>query len=260
MPQGVSSLHHLAQGIWRTEASVSLGPRLLPIRLRVNVYVLETPVGLYLVDCGPFALYYQLRAMIARSFPHRRVVRVYLTHGHFDHAGAGLRCTTEGIEVWSASAEHEMLAGGGPAGVPRAFRYAAFQPTNLIENGYRLALDDGRYFDAMLTPGHTAGSACFYDEQRGVLFYGDLLFGPLRGYMVTFILEFLTAMRQPREELRRQMESLGNLKGRLVGRSQVLLLHGHGPPYYLEERPGAFERSLGILRLVLRLKRLLPFF
>ena len=234
---------------------MSLGLRGLPLNLRVNSYVLEVPDGLYLIDCGPFDLYYQLRALTAQKFPTKKILRVYLTHGHSDHAGAGLRCISEGIEVWSASGDKDMLDNGGPPGVPKTFRYPAFQPTNHIDEGHRIMLSETRQLVAFLTPGHTPGSVCFYDSRNDTLLYGDLLFGPLRGYAMTFLLEFLTALRESKAELRQQMESLTHLERRLAEQGNTLMLPGHGPPYYSDAQPGTFDRSTGILKWVLRLKR-----
>ena len=90
------------------------------LSLRVNVYVLETPDGLCLVDCGPADLYANLRALIAKSFPGKRIQRIYLTHGHADHAGAGGRCANDGIEIWAAEGDRQMLRDGGPDGVPKS--------------------------------------------------------------------------------------------------------------------------------------------
>lgn len=255
MSLGREALEQVTPGIWRVELSVPLGPRWPTFRLRVNSYVLEAPDGLYLVDCGPFALYYRLRALAAHSFPHKKVLRVYITHGHFDHAGAGLRCISEGIEMWATSEEEKLLSEGGPIGVPQVFRYPAFQPTRHIEEGHLICLGNTHNLEAVLVPGHTPGSVCFHDEEKGVLLYGDLLFGPLRGYAVTFLLELLTAVRQPKKESMQQIESLKLFKSRLEGHDHTLLLPGHGPSYYSEAHPRAFDRSLGILRWILRLKR-----
>ena len=206
------------------------------------------------MDCGPLALYSRLRADLARTFPQKRVLRIYLTHGHSDHAGAGLRCINEGIEVWAATGEREMLGDGGPLGVPQAFRYPAFQPTSSIDEGHRITLDRSCHLVALPTPRHTPGSVCFYDEENGILLYGDNLFGPVWGYGVTFMLEFITTLRQPRYEIMQQQETLGLLRQRLEGQARTLVVPGHGPPYYLDEHPAAFDRSLGILRWALRLK------
>ncbi|MDP2948678.1 MAG: MBL fold metallo-hydrolase [Chloroflexota bacterium] len=231
----------------------------VPLVVRVNLYVLESAEGLYLVDCGPFAAFSHVRALLARAFPSRRLRRVYLTHSHFDHGGAGLRCVNDGVEVWAASGERSMASAGGPTGVPQAFRYPPFVPTNWIVDGDRVPLRES-CLTAIVTPGHTPGSLALYDEASGVLLCGDLLLGPLRGYAVTLLLAVLTALRQPGEEVRRHIESLSCVRRQLEGRRNVLVLPGHGAPYHLKDRPGAFARSERLLRLALMLKRpFLPF-
>ena len=49
------------------------------------------------------------------------------------------------------------------------------EPTQLLGDGDVLDLGDRR-FTVVHTPGHTAGSACLYEEATGVLFTGDALY------------------------------------------------------------------------------------
>ena len=225
------------------------------LSLRVNVYVLETPDGLCLVDCGPADLYANLRALIAKSFPGKRIQRVYLTHGHADHAGAGGRCANDGIEIWAAEGDRQMLRDGGPDGVPKKFRYPGFEATRSLVQGDRIRLINGRELEVVPLPGHTDGSVGFEDADAQVLLCGDALYGPSRGYWTTFLAEIFTSRGQPPHELRAQADSLNALKRRLAERPRTRLLPGHGPPGPFDSGATSIDRSGRILRRVLMTKR-----
>ena len=49
------------------------------------------------------------------------------------------------------------------------------EPTTLLADGDRIDLGD-RGFTVVHTPGHTAGSACLFDEHDGTLFSGDAIY------------------------------------------------------------------------------------
>ena len=249
-----TGLTQVAPGISRAELRM---PVLLGARagLRVNVYVLEAADGLHLVDCGPFDLYAELRALVATSFPGKRIRRIYLTHGHGDHAGAGARCANDRIEVWAAPGDREMLRNGGPGGVPRRFRYPAFEATHSLVQGGQIPLNDEHHLEVLPLPGHTDGSVCFNHPGGRALLCGDLVFGPSTGYWTTFLVQILTSRRQPADELRTQMDSLSALRLRLAAKPRTLLLPGHGPPGHFDSGATSLDRSERILRQVLRTKR-----
>lgn len=84
-------------------------------------------------------------------------VRVVVTHGHADHAGAARRL---------ADALGSTVA--GPAEVA-----GVDEP---LEDGARIATDEGT-LEAVDTPGHARAHLCFHWVERGALFAGDLMLG-----------------------------------------------------------------------------------
>lgn len=225
------------------------------VSLRLNVYILETPDGLCLVDCGPSDLYADLRALLAKSFPGKKIQRIYITHGHADHAGSGGRCVNDGIEIWAAEGDRQMLRNGGPDGVPALFRYPGFEITHSLAQGDRIRLTGGRELEVVSLPGHTDGSVGFHDADAQVLLCGDALYGPSRRHWATFLAEVFTSRRQPPNELQVQTDTLNTLKRRLQESPGTLLLPGHGPPGPFDSGATSIDRSARIIRRVLMTKR-----
>ena len=83
----------------------------------------------------------------------KRVQRVVLTHGHFDHAS--------------------LLPAIKDEFKPEAYAFHSFDGVNnVLRDGQTLKLAD-RQFEVIHTPGHTEDSICLYCEEEAVLFSGD---------------------------------------------------------------------------------------
>ena len=102
---------------------------------------------------------------------------VVLTHGHFDHIMAVpdvIRAFR--VKLYAYEAEENMLADtklnmtGGFRG-PQTSLHADV----LLHDGQELELLGTRW-KVLFTPGHTAGSCCFYLPDEGIIFAGDTLF------------------------------------------------------------------------------------
>jgi len=110
-----------------------------------------------------------------------------LTHGHFDHTGALLEVAEAFAERAPIIAIHRgdgaYLGGNalethlegfralGAEGYLKARWKGMPPPGRLLEEG-----DRAGPFKVMHLPGHSPGSAAFYDEDAGALFCGDTLF------------------------------------------------------------------------------------
>jgi glyoxylase-like metal-dependent hydrolase (beta-lactamase superfamily II) len=132
-------------------------------------------------------------------------VIAFATHGHFDHVGGlhefGDR-RVHGADAhmtrspWPMRLRREDFPEGMedeyayydvpvPEVAVRAIPSEGFdvagwvtpgaEPTALLAEGDRIDLGD-RSFTVLHTPGHTAGSACLFDEVDGTLFTGDAIY------------------------------------------------------------------------------------
>lgn len=103
-------------------------------------------------------------------------VGILLTHGHYDHILAVEETRKKyNIPVY-ASEKEEALLGDAQANLSG---YGA-RPCTVKADHYLTDLEvfeaAGFTIQVLLTPGHTAGSCCYYIKDEGVLFSGDTLF------------------------------------------------------------------------------------
>ena len=117
-------------------------------------------------------------------------VTVVTTHVHWDHIGG--HASFEDVRVHAL--EEGWLNGHFPLPAsavranltretcafpenfdPQTYTVVQRRPTQVYEDGDVLELG-GRSVRGIHTPGHSPGHCCFYEEKRGFLFAGDLLY------------------------------------------------------------------------------------
>lgn len=180
----------------------------LPFRLNhINCYAIKGNSGWCLVDTG---LNVDLSRQVWQQFitdqgiTNRDIQAIYLTHFHIDHFGAAgwLQSFTSApvfISDLDEEAIHQNYQAVNPEavqvfkdmccvwGVPSSLieelsnnmislsaQTLPFPKLNIIEPGSIVNLGDHR-FRALLTPGHSAGHICYYNDDYGVLLSGDHL-------------------------------------------------------------------------------------
>lgn len=102
---------------------------------------------------------------------------VLLTHGHFDHilAADTLRKQYH-IPICILKEDAELLE-QPELNCSELFMRMSYgiSADELLADGQQLAFLDGK-LKVLATPGHTAGSCCYYSEADRILFSGDTLF------------------------------------------------------------------------------------
>lgn len=101
---------------------------------------------------------------------------VLLTHGHFDHilAAEEIRRAV-GAPIYAHEKETRLL---GDARLNSSAKWMApftLTADKVVKEGDSLSLA-GLEITVLHTPGHTAGSCCYYLEKEGILISGDTLF------------------------------------------------------------------------------------
>ncbi|MCH5275965.1 MAG: MBL fold metallo-hydrolase [Lachnospiraceae bacterium] len=104
------------------------------------------------------------------------VVGILLTHGHFDHVWGveELRRLT-GAKLYALEEERELCANPSMNVSADAGRPCSITADEYLHDGEELSIA-GMTCKVLATPGHTAGSCCYYFEQGGFVICGDTIF------------------------------------------------------------------------------------
>jgi glyoxylase-like metal-dependent hydrolase (beta-lactamase superfamily II) len=101
---------------------------------RVNIYVIDKPDGLLLIDTGTESLYELLISKINEVFNSKQIIAVLLTHAH--HAGAGSKFLEDGIAVYAPIGDKEIIKNGNKyPGISKQFIYTGYTPLRFLQNG-----------------------------------------------------------------------------------------------------------------------------
>lgn len=121
--------------------------------------------------------------------------QVLNTHAHFDHVGSNSEFSKVALfehpetrqaaqngfsaDYLSRWTTDEHFWGTRPEGVKEPYSIPCFPQARFFQDG--AILDEGSFALTVLhTPGHSDDSVCFYENNRGWLFAGDLLYdGPI---------------------------------------------------------------------------------
>lgn len=101
---------------------------------------------------------------------------ILLTHGHFDHIwGTNKLRELSGAPIYAYEAEKALCEDAVTNVSEQAGRPYTVIPDGYLKDGEEITIA-GMTCRLIATPGHTAGSCCYYFEEDGILVAGDTLF------------------------------------------------------------------------------------
>jgi len=216
-----------------------------------NVYLLVSDTRLTLVDAGVAGAVGRIVAQIeGGGYAPSELESIVVTHAHADHTGGipelvrrfGAQVIAHREEVPYIEGVESLPAGSG---LQRVMKWLGdrlpgegrgIEVARGLEE--RETLDVLGGLQVIHTPGHTPGSMSLYQEERGILFCGDLIFNrhPLTGR--GGLRYAPRAFSVDPEEVERSVQKLSGLQVRV-------LCVGHGEPI-VREANVKMEELLGI--------------
>lgn len=105
-----------------------------------------------------------------------QVSAILLTHAHFDHMwGASELRRASGAKLYALDAEQPLCESAHANVSEWAGRATTIKPNGYFKDGEEVTLA-GISFQVIATPGHTAGSCCYYFKEAGFAVCGDTIF------------------------------------------------------------------------------------
>ena len=105
-----------------------------------------------------------------------RVAGILLTHGHFDHIwGSNQLRQLSGTQIRAYQEEKQVCEDAEKNVSAQVGRPYTVIPDVYLEDGAEITIAD-MSCRLIATPGHTAGSCCYYFKEAGILISGDTLF------------------------------------------------------------------------------------
>ena len=158
-------------------------------------------------------------------------VAVFLIHGHYDHILAvnDLKKMYPEIVIYISEQDAAMLK-DDELNCTCYGEWSPIEPDRLVKDGDSIDLA-GFHCQVLHTPGHTAGSVCYYYEAEGVLFAGDTLFWCSYG-----------RTDLPTGSDRQMLASLTRLLTELPDNVTVLCGHGRSTTIGYEKRVKGFAK------------------
>lgn len=144
--------------------------------LRTNCYLIwnEETKELLIVDPGDYTD--SIESFIREEL--LKPTAILLTHAHYDHILGlnGWRKNYPELPIYISKTEEELLKDPKLNGTASYGEYAVSYTADKYLEDYETIELIGEKITFIHTPGHTAGSGCYYFPERGMLFSGDTLF------------------------------------------------------------------------------------
>jgi glyoxylase-like metal-dependent hydrolase (beta-lactamase superfamily II) len=165
----------------------------------VNSYIFKTPDRNLIIDTGmnrPECIDAMMAGLQSLNID-MTVTDIFITHMHADHSGLISHLATDTSKVYCSRLDadvinnkgdwHDMLDFAERSGFPSdedairlhpGFKYRTDKLVDftIVDEGDYISIG-GYNFKCILTPGHTPGHLCLYEEEKKILISGDHILG-----------------------------------------------------------------------------------
>ena len=224
----------------------------------IGSYLLETPDGLSLFDCGPSSCIPALKEGLAeRGVELGEIENLLLSHIHLDHAGAAGALVREhpGLQIWVSEVGAPHLL--DPSRLERSARRLygdAFDElwgelAPVPEENLHVVDERAAGLEVFASPGHASHHVCYFDRASGVAFVGDTAGVCVDGGYV------LPPTPPPDIDVERWLESLQTIER--WGASTLFLTHFGtvtSVPTHLQTLADNLQRAAALVRESLALE------
>ena len=145
-----------------------------------NIYLVD---GELVVDTGTGMFFSEIRDEMEKyGFEPRKIHTIVNTHSHFDHTGGNkkFRDWLKAEIAMHQSDKKALETGVGTLAEMFNEKPKSITVDKILRDGNTITTKNFR-FRVLSTPGHTPGSICLYEENRGIMFSGDTLFADSLG-------------------------------------------------------------------------------
>ena len=142
-----------------------------------NIYLVKGKRNT-LIDSGTGMYFEDILEVLEREIDIEDIDQLILTHEHIDHTGGSeyFKRRVKDLKIVAHEKTAEILEKGIE---PTSYLFSLPSPKVKIDlklkQGDRIRIGDDIY-RVLYTPGHSEGSICLYQEDKGILFSGDTVF------------------------------------------------------------------------------------
>lgn len=143
-----------------------------------NQFLLKDPkTNAYdLIDAGLGTDFEHVLGQVAAVTDPHRVRTIAITHEHLDHVNGIPHWQQLGAKIAASPAcAQKLLAGHDPTSAMFGHDIPKLEVDHVVQDGDHVLLGATEHA-VLLTPGHSPGSCCYWDEGTGSLFSGDTVF------------------------------------------------------------------------------------
>lgn len=154
-----------------------------------NVYALDLPAGILLIDCGNGNSWPKIEQNMEQwGLDPKRITTLLLTHSHYDHANAAHLLKDRGVTIVSHPYTAEAVASGDErcCGFLYHQQFVPVYVDRVVEDGEQFCIEsasahtgseDALIVHAIHLPGHTQGCTAYslMWQGRRMLFSGDVI-------------------------------------------------------------------------------------